>query len=52
LALQAVQLRRHAPQRIFELFCRVRLGPERGLAFGLLPAGVDVDALIGRFRPA
>ncbi len=51
LLLQAALLQRHAPGFVFEAFCRARLEPDRGLAFGMLPAGVDLDALIERARP-
>lgn len=51
LALQAAVLLR-AGSPAAGLFVRSRLGGEHGLAFGTLPAGAQVDELIGRVMPA
>ncbi|WP_341887922.1 isovaleryl-CoA dehydrogenase [Variovorax sp. YR752] len=51
LAVQASLLRRHAPDFVFEAFCRSRLGGEGGQAFGTLPGTVAFDALIARAMP-
>jgi len=48
--LQAAQLFRHAPPFVFEAFCASRLGSAAD-AFGLLPAGLPLDALITRAMP-
>lgn len=47
LAMQAALLQRHAPPAVFDAFCRSRL-VEDSTVFGLLPAGVDCDAIIER----
>ena len=52
LALQGSLLLRHAPAAVAEAFCASRLGGDRGLAFGTLPAGVDCEAIVDRARPA
>ena len=51
LAVQASLLRRHAPDFVFEAFCRSRLGGDWGHAFGTLPPGCAFDALIARALP-
>ncbi|MEN9545214.1 MAG: hypothetical protein RLZZ598_2047, partial [Pseudomonadota bacterium] len=51
LVLQAALLQRHAPAPVFEAFCRARIAAEGASVFGLLPAGVDRDALIARAMP-
>jgi putative acyl-CoA dehydrogenase len=51
LAVQASLLRRHAPDFVFEAFCRSRLGGDWGQAFGTLPGTVAFDALIARAMP-
>jgi putative acyl-CoA dehydrogenase len=50
LALQAATLARHAPPAVTDAFCASRLGSEIG-AFGLLPRGLDLRAIIGRAAP-
>ena len=47
LALQAAQLVRFAPAEVSEAFCQTRLGDMSG-AFGVLPNGVDADAIVAR----
>ena len=51
LALQAAVLLR-ADSPAAPLFVRSRLGGEHGLAFGTLPAGTDMVALLARALPA
>ncbi len=47
-ALQAAQLVRHAPPEVADAFCATRLDDALGGAFGALPAGIDVEALVTR----
>ncbi|MBE7418486.1 MAG: acyl-CoA dehydrogenase family protein [Ideonella sp.] len=53
LAVQAALLKQHAPEAVFDAFCASRLGDQvgGGGAFGLLPAGAPLDALIARAKP-
>jgi putative acyl-CoA dehydrogenase len=51
LALQGSLLVRHAPAAVADAFCAARLGGQSGRAYGTLPAGVDVDAIIDRALP-
>ena len=51
LALQASLLVRHAPAEVADAFCATRLGGEGGRAYGTLPPGVDVAAILERHRP-
>jgi len=51
LALQAALLIRHAPPIVADAFCASRLG-EGTSAFGLLPRGLDLNAIAGRAAPA
>lgn len=51
LAVQAALLRQHAPEPVFESFCRSRLAGDWGHAFGTLPSGVDLDLLVARALP-
>ena len=51
LAVQAALLAQHAPNFVFDAFCRTRLSADWGHAFGTLPAGVEFDALIARAMP-
>jgi putative acyl-CoA dehydrogenase len=50
LALQASLLVRAGDARVSDAFC-TRFSPERGLAYGTLPAGADVRGLAERARP-
>ncbi len=50
LVVQAALLAQSAPPSVFEAFCASRLD-DASDAFGLLPAGVDLDALVARARP-
>ena len=51
LALQAALLIRHAPAAVADAFCAARLEHDQGLAFGTLPSGLDLDAILERARP-
>ncbi|MGI5373535.1 acyl-CoA dehydrogenase family protein [Streptomyces sp. CA-251387] len=51
LTLQASLLVRHAPAAVADAFCATRLGGDWGYAFGTLPDGADVDAILGRALP-
>ena len=51
LAVQGSLLHRHAPDFVFDAFCRSRLSGQGAQVFGTLPAGVDVDAIIRRAMP-
>ncbi|MEO8154635.1 MAG: isovaleryl-CoA dehydrogenase [Rhizobacter sp.] len=51
LAVQAALLRQHAPDFVFDAFCRSRLGGDWGQAFGTLAANTDFDSLIARAMP-
>ena len=51
LAVQASLLRQHAPDFVFEAFCRSRLGGDWGHAFGTLPSNCALDELIARAMP-
>jgi putative acyl-CoA dehydrogenase len=50
LLLQAALLRRHATDAVFEAFCASRIGSGSDV-FGLLPAGLDLDAILERALP-
>ncbi len=52
LALQAALLIRHAPGAVADAFCASRLDSDGGSAFGMLPRGLDVRAIIERALPA
>jgi putative acyl-CoA dehydrogenase len=51
LALQASLLQRAGTSAVADLFCESRLGRERGLCFGTLPANAAFDAIIERAFP-
>lgn len=51
LALQASLLLRHAPPYIADAFCAARLGEDRGLNYGHLPSGIDIEAVVARHTP-
>ncbi|MFG2632575.1 acyl-CoA dehydrogenase family protein [Streptomyces sp. NPDC048362] len=51
LALQAALLVRHAPAPVADAFCATRLGGDWGHAFGTLPAGTDLGAILERALP-
>jgi putative acyl-CoA dehydrogenase len=48
LALQGSLLVRHSTPAVADAFCATRLSGDHGVTFGTLPAGVDVEAIIGR----
>ncbi|GAA1387473.1 acyl-CoA dehydrogenase family protein [Catellatospora chokoriensis] len=52
LVLQGSLLVRHAPGAVADAFCASRLAGDRGLAFGTLPPGLDLAAILGRVPPA
>ncbi|MEU4929243.1 DNA alkylation response protein [Streptomyces yokosukanensis] len=51
LALQGALLVRHAPHPVADAFCASRLGGDWGHAFGTLPAGAGLDAILERALP-
>jgi len=51
VVFQGSLLVRRAPAAVADAFCASRLGLDRGLAFGTLPADADVGAIIERARP-
>ncbi|MEU2713288.1 DNA alkylation response protein [Streptomyces sp. NPDC007205] len=51
LALQASLLVRHAPHPVADAFCASRLGGDWGHAFGTLPAGAGLGAILERALP-
>ena len=51
LALAASVLLRNAPSPVAEACCASRLDPDRGLAYGALPADVDTAAILARALP-
>ncbi|WP_435231137.1 acyl-CoA dehydrogenase family protein [Streptomyces althioticus] len=51
LTLQASLLVRHAPAAVADAFCATRLGGDWGHAFGTLPAGAGLDAILERALP-
>jgi len=50
-ALQASLLLRHAPSEAADAFVATRLRGDRGRAYGTLPRGLAVDAIVDRHRP-
>ncbi|GII62595.1 acyl-CoA dehydrogenase [Sphaerisporangium krabiense] len=48
LVLQGSLLVRHSPHALADAFCASRLTSDRGLAFGGLPPGADLTAIIDR----
>ena len=51
LLLQGSLLVRHAPASVADAFCASRLGGDWGAAFGTLPAGLDLAAIVQRAAP-
>ena len=51
LVLQGALLIRHAPEPVADAFCATRLAGDHGGAFGTLPTGLAVQALIERAMP-
>ena len=48
LVLQGSLLVRHGPPAVADAFCATRLAGEGGAAFGTLPPGADLDAILRR----
>jgi putative acyl-CoA dehydrogenase len=51
LGLQAALLLKHAPSAVSDAFCASRLVGESGGAFGTLPHGADLRAIVERATP-
>ena len=51
LALQASLLVRHGHPAVADAFCASRLGGDWGHAYGTLPAGLDLPAIVARATP-
>lgn len=51
LAMQGSLLVRHGPPEVADAFCASRLDGDGGRAFGTLPPGLDLAAIIERNRP-
>jgi putative acyl-CoA dehydrogenase len=51
LALQGALLVRHAPAAVADAFCASRLARDWGGAFGTLPRGIDLAAIVERAAP-
>jgi len=51
LVLQGALLVRHGHPAVADAFCASRLGGDRGSAFGTLPPGLDLAAIVGRATP-
>ncbi|MFZ0158464.1 MAG: acyl-CoA dehydrogenase family protein [Kineosporiaceae bacterium] len=51
LLLQASLLVRHSPSAVADAFCVSRLDGDHGGAFGTLPTGVDLPAILARTGP-
>jgi putative acyl-CoA dehydrogenase len=52
LVFQGSLLVRHAPTAVADAFCASRLAGDAHHAFGTMPPGIDVRAIIARSRPA
>lgn len=52
LALQGSLLVQHGPQPVADAFITTRLGGDGGHAYGTLPPGTDLDAILSRAQPA
>ena len=52
IALQGALLVQHAPAAVADAFCASRLGSRWTGAYGALPVGVNLDAIIDRALPA
>jgi putative acyl-CoA dehydrogenase len=51
LVLQGSLLVRHGDPTVADAFCASRLGGEGGRAYGTLPPGIDLAAIVERHRP-
>jgi putative acyl-CoA dehydrogenase len=52
LVFQGSLLVRHAPSVVADAFCASRFAGASGRAFGALPIGLDLEAIVDRARPA
>ncbi len=52
VAWQAALLLRHAPHAVGDAFVAARLGADRGLSYGMLPATTDFAAIVERALPS
>ena len=52
VVLQASLLVRHAPEAVADAFCTSRLEGDWGMAFGTLPRGLDLRAIVDRAAPS
>ena len=52
LVLQGSLLVRHAPAAVADAFCASRLDGDWGYAYGTLPSGLDLAAIVARATPA
>jgi len=52
MTLQGAILVRHAPAAVADAFCASRLAGDHGRDYGTLPAGLALDEIIERARPA
>ncbi len=52
VALQGSLLLRHAPPEMADAFMASRLGDDAGRAYGTLPSGLDLAAIVDRHRPS
>ncbi|KQX71750.1 acyl-CoA dehydrogenase family protein [Aeromicrobium sp. Root472D3] len=50
--LQGSLLVRHAPPAVADAFCASRLDGDHGAAYGTLPTGLDLDAILERTQPS
>jgi putative acyl-CoA dehydrogenase len=48
VVLQAALLVRHSPTPVADAFCAARLGSAAGLAYGTLPGGLALGAILER----
>ncbi|MBJ3762709.1 acyl-CoA dehydrogenase family protein [Maribius pontilimi] len=51
LTMQGALLTRHGPPELADAFCASRLARPPGGAYGTLPKGLDLDAILARARP-
>ncbi len=52
LVFQGAQVLQHSPAAVADAFCASRLDRDWGGAFGTLPTGLDLDAILTRSGPA
>ena len=51
MLLQAALLVRHGHPAVADAFCASRVAGDRGAAFGTLPPGLDLAAIVERATP-